>query len=115
MARELSERKNKMPAMTEAQWSRQFKQLFELCGFRGYHTWLSRFSEKGYPDWTLCSVTQKRIIFVELKSEIGKIRPEQEFWLDLLRGCGVETYVFRPSDFDQAAAILRHKPLEVSR
>jgi hypothetical protein len=101
--------------MTEAEWSRQFKGLFEMLGFRGYHTWMSKFSEKGFPDWTLCSAIQKRIIFVELKSEIGKVSPAQDFWLDLLKSCDCEAYVWRPSDFDRAAEILRRKPVNVSR
>jgi len=52
---------------------------------------------------------------VELKSEIGKVSPAQDFWLDLLKSCDCEAYVWRPSDFDRAAEILRRKPVNVSR
>lgn len=96
--------------ITEAMWSRTFKALIEACGYRGYHTWMSKFSEKGFPDWTICNPAQKRIIFVELKSETGKLSKEQIFWGELLQACGIEWYCWRPSDYEIAAKILMRRP-----
>ena len=92
---------------TEAEWSRTFKQLLTTLGWTGYHTWMSRFSEAGYPDWTCFSVRQQRVIWVELKSETGKVSQAQQKWIDALRACGQEVYVWRPSDFEEAAEILK--------
>lgn len=101
--------RTKTPVVTEAQWSKTFRSLFEMLGYRGYHTWMSKFSEKGFPDWTLCSVNQQRLVFVELKSETGKLSEAQEYWRDLLQSCGQEWYCWRPSDFEAAADILKRR------
>lgn len=70
---------------------------------------------KGFPDCVL--VRPPRLIFAELKAEDGKLRPEQEEWLELLRECQrqaepygrllmAEVYVWRPSQFDEIRGIL---------
>ena len=57
----------------------------------------------GWPDLVL--VRDDRIVFAELKRERGRPRPDQTFALTLLSGAA-ETYVWRPSDFDDIARIL---------
>jgi hypothetical protein len=60
----------------------------------------------GYPDLTLArdgwewkpGYERGRLIFVELKSQRGRVGQFQELWLDVLRACGCECYVWRPSD-----------------
>jgi hypothetical protein len=48
------------------------------------------------------------LVFAELKSERGKLKPEQEAWLEALRQVpGVEVHVWRPSDMDAIAEVLR--------
>jgi hypothetical protein len=60
----------------------------------------------GFPDLIL--VRPPRLIAAELKTKVGKLRPEQTAWLDLLRACpGVEVHVWRPADFDDITATLR--------
>ena len=73
----------------------------------------------GFPDVVM--VKSPRLIFAELKSEKGKLTPEQEEWLDGLGSCGdavrqlghlvdkegVEVYLWRPSDLDNIIDILR--------
>ena len=67
---------------------------------------LSKWSERGYPDLTL--IRPPRLLFAELKRETGKTSTHQDRWLALLRECpGVETYLWRPSDLDAIAAVLR--------
>ena len=51
------------------------------------------------------------MIFAELKSETGKLTDSQLGWLGLLgRVPSICVYVWRPSDFDTAAAILQRRP-----
>ena len=71
-----------------------------------YHTFDSRRSEPGFPDLVLCR--PPRLLFVELKSEKGKLTAEQERWLALLAEVpGVETKVWRPSDLLDAIEYLK--------
>ena len=52
----------------------------------------------GFPDLVL--VRHSRLMFVELKSEKGRIRPEQHGWLNALRQVyEVEVHIWRPSDW----------------
>jgi hypothetical protein len=44
---------------------------------------------------------------VELKTDRGRVRPEQHWWIDVLEGAGQEVYVWRPSDWDEAVSVLR--------
>jgi hypothetical protein len=64
-----------------------------------YHTYDSRRSQRGFPD--LVMTRDGRVIFAELKSQKGRVRPEQQHWLDELnKVAGVEVYLWRPSDSD---------------
>ena len=67
---------------------------------------------KGYPDLTL--VRAPELIFAELKAENGRLSPEQRAWLDALAACGVETHVWRPSDWDEIHARLTRRRLPVA-
>lgn len=53
---------------------------------------------KGFPDLVL--VKAPRVIFWEMKKELGKTTPEQDEWLARLSECGLEARVVRPSDWD---------------
>ena len=83
----------------------QVKDLAKIWHWRLYHPFLSKWSEKGYPDIML--VRPPRIIFAELKNETNKLTPSQEEWAELLRACpGVEYYTWRPSNLETIAEIL---------
>src|SRR5436190_21301303 len=59
----------------------------------------------GWPDLVL--VRPPRLIFAELKSETGELRPNQTEWLDVLRLLpSAETYLWRPKDWDALVEIL---------
>jgi VRR-NUC domain len=59
----------------------------------------------GWPDLVL--VRPPRLIFAELKSETGQVKPLQTEWLDVLRLLPqVEVFVWRPSDWGDLVAIL---------
>lgn len=49
-------------------------------GWRGYHTHRSQHSPAGWPDLAL--VRRGRLILAELKTERGKVTPEQAAWID---------------------------------
>jgi hypothetical protein len=64
----------------------------------------------GFPDLVL--VRAPRIIFAELKTPTGRVRPAQEVWLGELRTWNVdgdplvEVYLWRPDDLDDIAKVL---------
>jgi hypothetical protein len=55
----------------------------------------------------LTLVRPPRLLFVELKSEGGKLRPEQSDWLGVLRLLPqAEVYFWTPTDWDSLVEIL---------
>lgn len=91
--------------LSEAEFSSLVADVARLAGFKAYHTFTSRRSQSGYPDWTF--VKDGRLIFVELKTEVGKVRPDQAEWLDALSDVpGVEVYLWRPSDWTEIVNVL---------
>ena len=67
-------------------------------GWMCYHTFDSRRSAGGFPD--LVAVRPPRLMFVEFKSEKGKLSSLQIDWLDELVQAHDEVYVVRPSTQD---------------
>lgn len=72
--------------------------------WRTYHTHDSRKSAPGFPDLVL--VRAGELIFVELKTDEGKVTPAQREWLNALSGCGAETHIWRPADLELVKARL---------
>lgn len=71
-----------------------------LCvrlGVRWYHAHDSRRSVPGWPDLVLVG---SRIIFRELKSATGTLRPEQRDWRDVLQAAGEDWAIWRPIDLE---------------
>ena len=103
----MRKRKTTRPENTEKAWLAQVRYLAKTLGWQFWHPWLTIYSARGWPDVAL--VRPPRLIFAELKTEKGKVSPEQQEWLDLLRSVGgnVEVYVWRASDFDEVVRILR--------
>lgn len=93
--------------ITERAFQAEVLHLAGLFGWRVFHPYDSRRSQRGFPDLTL--VRGDRLVFAELKSEGGRVRPEQVEWLDALGGVGgcVEAFLWRPSDLDAIAGVLR--------
>lgn len=93
-------------AMSEAELQRFIEQALTTFGWIWHHAGDSRRSTPGLPD--LVAVRAPRLIFAELKSTRGKMRPEQEAWLSSLRLVpGAEVYVWKPADLDGALELLR--------
>lgn len=68
-------------------------------GWAPYHTRRSKGSHRGWPDLVLVRVP--RLVVAELKRESGQPTRDQLFWLQALKACGVETYTWRPSDWEE--------------
>jgi len=77
-------------------------------GFKDPETGRQSYSRRigpGFPDLVLSG--HGRVLFIELKSEKGRMRPEQQVWADSLNECpGIENYLLRPSDWDEIEEIL---------
>src|SRR6266487_3366273 len=103
-----------LPLMSEAQLQRTILDAAKIYGWLCYHTFDSRRCTPGFPDLVLCKNTVKQasgnvaqgLIFVELKSQRGRLRREQRVWITALRSAGAECYVWRPSDWDEIIARL---------
>jgi hypothetical protein len=90
-------------AMSEEELQTAVTHLATLYGWRWYHVYDSRRSNPGFPDLVL--TRRGRLIFCELKSQRGKVRPEQQDWLNDLdeverkTGGLVVARLWRPSDW----------------
>ena len=92
--------------VSERDLREQIRDLCKLFGWRMYFSWTSLHSPRGFPDLVL--VRDSVILAVELKSEKGKLTPEQEEWLLALSKAGVKTFIWRPSDWDNIVSTLQH-------
>lgn len=97
---------------TEAQFREQIRELSKLFGYMFYFTHRSQFSPSGFPDCVLVRFEpEPRLIFIELKTDDKGSQPsiDQWMWLCILQHLPkpVECYMWRPSDWDDLADILR--------
>ena len=91
--------------MTEKELQAQVQQLAKLGGWQFYHTWNSIHSAPGFPDNVMAKTP--RLVFMELKTELGKVTAAQQKWLEILATVpGVEVYLFRPSEFEEIKKVL---------
>ena len=78
------------------------REMARLHHWLTYHTYRSDRSEPGFPDIVL--VRPPRLLFMELKSDKGKLTEEQAEWMALLEQVlGVECALVRPSDWISGA------------
>lgn len=82
--------------MRESQLQDTIVQLCKLFSVAWYHPYYSRRSVPGWPDLALCGA--RKLIFRELKTETGRVSPEQERWGLMLRHAGQDWDVWRPAD-----------------
>lgn len=68
--------------MDEQAWQGRIEGAAKLYGWRVYHTHDSRRSAPGFPDLVL--VRGPELLFAELKTDTGRLRPEQSDWLEAL-------------------------------
>ncbi|MGH7861834.1 MAG: VRR-NUC domain-containing protein [Candidatus Dormibacteraceae bacterium] len=109
----------KAPAISEADFQRRVVAMATLRGFRVAHfrpaqsrrgQWSTPMTgHPGFPDLVLAKAG--RVLFLELKTQSGRLRPEQIAWMDALSGdvalsSRVEAWVVRPSDWDAIVRLL---------
>lgn len=85
--------------MTEKEWQDAVIELATYYRWAHFHVYDSRRSDPGWPDLVLCRPPE--LLVVELKSDRGRLRPDQSLWLDRLAACGLEVAVWRPRDLDE--------------
>lgn len=95
---------------TEAGFQRTVTEYATWRGWRWYHTHDSRRSPSGFPDLVL--VRGQNLIFVELKSEKGRVTSDQQEWIDALSATNYDhsgplVFVWRPSDWESIERELR--------
>ena len=61
------------------------RKLMKDLGLWGFHPEISIGSRRGWPDWTIIG---ERILYRELKSETGTVRPDQRKVGDLILAAG---------------------------
>lgn len=115
MAPRLSPQERVLRSITEAQFQKTVIEMAELFRWRWYHapenrpvagrsgTYIQNV-RKGFPDLVL--VKGDRLIFAELKRELGPLQPGQQDWLDAVRAAGAEAYLWRPSNMAQVREVL---------
>jgi hypothetical protein len=107
--------------LTEEAWQNQVIDLARLFGWHVHHTRPARTARgwatpiqghKGFPDLVLARAG--RVIFAELKTDTGRLRPEQQEWQQELTAYGSEdadptheVYVWRPADRRRVEETLR--------
>ncbi len=90
---------------TERDFQQTVVETARALGYRVYHTFDSRRSEPGYPDLTLVRPGRPPV-WLELKTEKGRLTDKQREWVELLLSAGCEVHVVRPDDFDQIVEVL---------
>jgi hypothetical protein len=102
------------PAVTEKSFQASVVQLARLLGWRVHYVRNSIGSPQGWPDLVLCR--DGVLLFRELKTAKGRVASEQSEWGDLLARCGLDSAVWRPSDWTRIEATPRGQlDLEVAR
>jgi hypothetical protein len=96
-------------AVSEATFQKQVIQYARLMGWRSAHfraslnargKWQTAVAGDGVGFVDLVLV-KDRVIFAELKTDTGRIRPEQREWIEAINAAGGTAVVWRPSDWPQ--------------
>jgi len=114
LAKRLTDFEKALRRISERDWQSQVIKFATIHGWKHYHPpdnkpVNGRIQKvvSGFPDLVL--VKKGRLIFAELKRELGVLSPDQMDWLEELRQCNLEVYVWRPSDVDEVVKILGKK------
>ena len=95
--------------MTEADLQQLLTDAAELNGWLVFHDNDSRRNAAGFPDLVLVHGRYGRVLFLELKSEIGRVKPEQHVWMDALSRCDtIASAIIRPEHADLVIEYLQN-------
>lgn len=86
----------RVPAMSEKDLQRAVEELAAYLGYLVFHDHDSRRNNPGFPDLVLLHPLTGRLLFRELKTEVGRVRPEQQDWLDALILGNHDAAIWRP-------------------
>lgn len=92
-----------MAGLTEKAWQAKVVEAAKWRRWNVYHTYDSRRSEPGFPDLVL--VRGARLMFVELKTDKGRMTEAQLLWHARLGACA-DVHVWRPSMWDEVDRLL---------
>jgi len=92
--------------LKERDFATQVYDMLRAAGFRRYHTYRSKRSPPGYPDES-CWREGDRHLWLELKTERGKLSPAQKQTIRTMLAAGDEVYVVRPTDIEDLWPVLR--------
>ncbi|HET7486857.1 MAG TPA: VRR-NUC domain-containing protein [Acidimicrobiales bacterium] len=93
-------------ATSERDFQGYVTDLADVGRWLWFHDHDARRNRAGLPD--IIAVRAPRLVFLELKSMKGALRPAQEEWLDQLGTCtSVEAHVLHPDEADRALEVLR--------
>mgnify|MGYP001590122657 CR=1 FL=1 len=92
--------------ISEKDFQATVRELAETLGWVVFTTWNSRHSPAGEPDLRLVHPHKRRMVWMELKREKGKLTSKQELAIHALQEAGEEVHVFRPSDWDEIVRVL---------
>jgi len=96
-----------MTLVTEKAFQQTVRAMAVALGWTVFCTYDSRRSPEGEPDLRMVHPKQRRVIWAELKSNVGKTTPLQEQALETLREAGAEVFLWRPAMMDAIEKILR--------
>lgn len=102
---------------TEAQFQKAVIDLARVTGWLVAHFRPARTEDgwrtpvaadgAGFPDLVL---VRDRVLYRELKSESGRVRPDQQRWHERLAMGGADIAVWRPADWPAIASTLQAAP-----
>ena len=96
-----------MKKMTEKTFQSMVVKVARLNGWLVYHTYDSRRCEPGFPDLTL--VRGSTVMFIELKTDEGKLTHHQKEWLTALQQTPAIVQVWRPRNWKEIVQQLSRK------
>lgn len=92
--------------INEAEYTTTVLDLARQTGWTlRYHTFNSKRSTEGYPDWTIVH-RDGYLLFVELKGTTTKVDSRQVEWVNGFRAAGVPALVSRPRHWPILASLL---------
>lgn len=97
------------PGLTERVFQVRVVEMCRLLRLRVFHSGDSRRDLcAGFPDLTIVGVEGRGVVFAELKTDRGAVRPEQRTWIALLAASGpdVRAEVWRPRDWSHINRVL---------
>lgn len=113
----LQPRPDLLAATTEAQLQTQVQDLLDLTGWHWWHAPDNRpvtprsgrrYVQAVKPGWPDLVATRGPVLLaLELKTQTGRVTPEQAAWLLRLQATGAQVAVIRPFDVQWFASVLQ--------